>query len=151
MLITHGWAHSLCSLCIAKLRGVALGLISTKAMSAITLQRYILVDMAQTLKAPFIFKTRCTAQSLSTYSKVYRRSTHFSAVSPIPCSFHGPTRGGNKWRSLWLLLYINAQAHAHIYTSVHEYVCGCATIGEISSVLEKFQASGKKNPCYKYR
>lgn len=45
-----------------------------------------------------------------------------------------------------MLLYINAQAHAHIYTSVHEYVCGCATIGEISSVLEKFQASGKKIP-----
>lgn len=64
ILITHGWALSLCPLCTARCRRIGLRLISTEAMSAVTWLQFILLPMAQITENSLYFQNEKYSRAL---------------------------------------------------------------------------------------
>lgn len=130
MLITHGWAHSLCSLYIAKCRGVGLRLISTEAMSAVTSLWFILLLMAQTTENTLYFRNEKYSRALI-YIQQSVPEEHTLQCSKSHTRLSYTT---HELRQVEMLLITFTHKHTYTHTHTHShtqiYVCVCVCVYE---------------------
>lgn len=121
MLITHGWAHFLCSLCVAKCRGVGLRLISTEAMLAIILVQFILLLMAHTTENALYFQNEKYGRALINIQQTVPVEQTLQCSESHTRLLHSMHRLKQMEMPLITFTHTNTHtcSHAHTYVCVH--------------------------------
>lgn len=134
ILITQGWALSVCPLCTARCRGIALGLISTKAMSAVTWLLFILHLTAQITKNTLHFQNENFSRALINIQQGVPEEYR------VQCSQSHKTLIGYTWTETSGVAfgYFHTQRHTQtfIWMCVYVSMCICTKTSVIWLVLE---------------